>query len=80
MARDRRGRRDTRCIAVLRDKRGALPIEFPIIRRPRGQTVHIAIAHAEDGRDENGVVYFKVGRAELPSASHILVGDVFPPC
>src|SRR5262245_62075879 len=65
-------------IAALGDERGALAVEIRIVRRPRGQAVHVAVAHAEDGGDEDGVVNLEIRRARGARPRDVLGQDVPP--
>ena len=54
------------------------PILLRVLGLPGGQTVHVAVVHAERGRDQDGVVDFLVGGARRSCPRHILGRDVLP--
>jgi hypothetical protein len=45
-------------------------------RLPRTQAIHLAIEHAECGRDRHGVMDFPVGGASVKRTRNIVRGDV----
>src|ERR1700691_209959 len=47
-----------------------------ITRLPRGQAVHVAIEHAECGRDKNRVVDLRIGRTVTPGSLNVIRGHM----
>ena len=64
---------------MLGDDRRAGTVEVRILRGPRGQSVHVAIAHAEHGGDEHRVVDLEIGRAVLTRSRDVGRRDVLAP-
>jgi hypothetical protein len=63
-------------IALLREPRAFLPVSLRVLRRPSGQAVHMAVAHAESSRDQHRVVDLKVRGALQPCAFDVLRQNV----
>jgi hypothetical protein len=49
-----------------------------ILGSPRPQSIHLAIAHAENSRDQHGVVDFEIRCAVLVRRGNVFRGHVFP--
>ena len=65
---------------MLGDERRALAVEVGIVGRPGGQPVDVAVAQAEHGGDEHGVVNLEVGGAELARARDVGCRDLLAAC
>ena len=63
-------------VAVFGDQGRALPVEIGIVGHPRGEAVHVAVAHAEHGGDEHRVVNLQIGGALLAGARDVGRRDV----
>jgi len=59
-------------VAVCAHLRGAIAISRRIRRRPSGQTVNIAVVHAEGRGNQDCVVNLLIGGAQAPRAFHVL--------
>ena len=56
------------------DECGALAVEIGIVRRPCRQAVDVAVAEAEHGGDEHGVVNLEIRRPERASTCDVCRG------
>ena len=64
------GLRGRRQVALADEALGAGGVDGGVLGGDRGQAVHVAVHHAEGGRDQDGVVNLQVGRAGGASLGH----------
>jgi hypothetical protein len=61
---------------VLSEAGGSLSIKVTVFRGPGSKAIHVAIHHAEIGRDKHGVVDLEIGRALRAGLSYIFGSDM----